>query len=35
MARDMGTPCWALPDLEVLHPHHATDLAAPGAMSLS
>lgn len=28
MARDMGTACWALPDLEVLHPHHA-DVAEP------
>jgi glycosyltransferase involved in cell wall biosynthesis len=35
MARDMGTSCWALPDLEVLHPHHATDLADIGAMSPS
>ncbi|EFL30295.1 mannan polymerase complexes MNN9 subunit [Streptomyces viridochromogenes DSM 40736] len=32
MARDMGTSCWALPDLEVLHPHHATDVADNGAM---
>ena len=23
MARDMGTACWALPRLEVVHPHHA------------
>ncbi|MGN9790595.1 glycosyltransferase [Streptomyces sp. OZ13] len=23
MARDMGAACWAMPDLEVLHPHHA------------
>jgi mannosyltransferase OCH1-like enzyme/GT2 family glycosyltransferase len=27
MARDMGTACWALPDLEVLHPRHATEPA--------
>ncbi|GKQ35293.1 glycosyltransferase [Streptomyces sp. A012304] len=26
MAQDMGTACWALPDLEVLHPRHATEL---------
>ncbi|MGW4412733.1 glycosyltransferase [Nonomuraea sp. NPDC004702] len=24
MAKDMGTTCWALPKLEVLHPHHWT-----------
>ncbi|MET9524767.1 glycosyltransferase [Streptomyces coeruleorubidus] len=35
MARDMGTSCWALPDLEVLHPHHATDVADIGAMAPS
>ncbi|GAA3776665.1 hypothetical protein GCM10023083_11720 [Streptomyces phyllanthi] len=35
MARDMGTACWALPDLEVLHPHHAPAPAAVGAMSPS
>jgi hypothetical protein len=23
MARDMGVACWALPDVEVLHPHHS------------
>ncbi|MFJ3310980.1 glycosyltransferase [Streptomyces sp. NPDC086549] len=23
MARDAGIACWAMPDLEVLHPHHA------------
>ncbi|MEW2258850.1 glycosyltransferase [Streptomyces sp. NPDC047869] len=27
MARDMGTACWALPDLEVLHPHQVPDPA--------
>jgi glycosyltransferase involved in cell wall biosynthesis len=26
MARDMGTACWALPNLEVLHPHHPAGL---------
>ncbi|MGW1801478.1 glycosyltransferase [Streptomyces sp. NPDC001984] len=35
MARDMGTACWALPDLEVLHPHHVPDPADIGAMSPS
>jgi hypothetical protein len=31
MARDMGTACWALPDLEVLHPHRVTDSGGAGA----
>jgi mannosyltransferase OCH1-like enzyme/glycosyltransferase involved in cell wall biosynthesis len=35
MARDMGTSCWALPDLEVLHPHHAPDPADTAALSPS
>jgi glycosyltransferase involved in cell wall biosynthesis len=35
MARDMGTACWALPDLEVLHPHHVPDPAGVGAVSPS
>jgi hypothetical protein len=35
MARDMGTACWALPDLEVLHPHHVPDPAEIEAMSPS
>ncbi|GAA3367974.1 hypothetical protein GCM10020367_64420 [Streptomyces sannanensis] len=35
MARDMGTACWALPDLEVLHPHHAQEVAHSEAVSLS
>lgn len=33
MAKDMGTSCWALPKLEVLHPHHwaepLAELASP------
>ncbi|MCM2580520.1 glycosyltransferase [Streptomyces meridianus] len=29
LARDMGTACWALPALEVVHPHRASDV--PGA----
>ncbi|MFF3910135.1 glycosyltransferase [Streptomyces sp. NPDC001848] len=35
MARDMGTACWALPDLEVLHPHHAPDPADTAVLSPS
>jgi hypothetical protein len=35
MARDMGTACWALPDLEVLHPHHVPDPADIEAMAPS
>jgi GT2 family glycosyltransferase len=35
MARDMGTACWALPDLEVLHPHHTTEPGKVGAVSSS
>ncbi|MGW9136562.1 glycosyltransferase [Streptomyces sp. NPDC055681] len=35
MARDMGTACWALPDLEVVHPHHLQEPAHAGATSLS
>ncbi|MCX5315199.1 glycosyltransferase [Streptomyces sp. NBC_00154] len=35
MARDMGTACWALPDLEVVHPHHVPEPAHAGATSLS
>ncbi|MET7617866.1 glycosyltransferase [Streptomyces sp. NPDC005408] len=35
MARDMGTACWALPDLEVVHPHHAPEPAHAGVMSPS
>ncbi|MGX1135548.1 hypothetical protein RKD49_007738 [Streptomyces glaucescens] len=35
MARDMGTACWGLPDLEVLHPHHAADLAKTAVMAPS
>ncbi|MEU6651938.1 glycosyltransferase [Streptomyces sp. NPDC046900] len=35
MARDMGTACWALPDLEVLHPHHVPDPADIEAVSPS
>ncbi|MGY1583141.1 glycosyltransferase [Streptomyces sp. MN13] len=35
MARDMGTACWGLPDLEVLHPHHAADLAKAEVMAPS
>lgn len=26
LARDMGTACWALPALEVVHPHRASDV---------
>lgn len=35
MARDMGTACWALPDLEVVHPHHVPEPAHAGATSLA
>lgn len=35
MARDMGSACWALPDLEVLHPHHVREPAGMEAMSRS
>ncbi|MFE0451736.1 glycosyltransferase [Streptomyces sp. NPDC058914] len=35
MARDMGTACWALPDLEVLHPHHTTEPGKVEAVSSS
>ncbi|WP_326601725.1 glycosyltransferase [Streptomyces sp. NBC_01800] len=35
MARDMGTACWALPDLEVVHPHHVPEPAHAGTTSLS
>jgi glycosyltransferase involved in cell wall biosynthesis len=35
MARDMGTACWALPDLEVLHPHHTPDPARVGSLTPS
>ncbi|MFJ8360060.1 glycosyltransferase [Streptomyces sp. NPDC093984] len=35
MARDMGTACWALPDLEVLHPLPARDPADTAALSPS
>ncbi|MFF3356491.1 glycosyltransferase [Streptomyces sp. NPDC002917] len=35
MARDMGTACWALPDLEVVHPHHVPEPAHAGATSPS
>lgn len=36
MAQDMGTACWALPDLEVMHPHHAVpEPARTEAVSLS
>ncbi|MFE4924245.1 glycosyltransferase [Streptomyces sp. NPDC056661] len=34
MARDMGTACWALPDLEVVHPHHVPEPAHAGATPL-
>ncbi|MEU6867451.1 glycosyltransferase [Streptomyces sp. NPDC046876] len=35
MARDMGSACWALTDLEVLHPHHAQAPVATEAVSVS
>jgi hypothetical protein len=35
MARDMGTACWALPGLEVLHPPQAPDPADTAAMASS
>ncbi|MER6997716.1 glycosyltransferase [Streptomyces sp. NPDC000410] len=35
MAQDMGVACWALPDLEVLHPHHAQEPARAEAVTVS
>jgi GT2 family glycosyltransferase len=35
MARDMGTACWALPDLEVLHPLPVPDPADTAVLSPS
>jgi hypothetical protein len=35
MARDMGAACWAMPDLEVLHPHHAQAPAHAEAVPVS
>ncbi|MER5968502.1 glycosyltransferase [Streptomyces sp. NPDC002055] len=35
MARDMGTACWALPTLEVLHPHRASELPKAAAATIS
>ncbi|MFB7187735.1 glycosyltransferase [Streptomyces sp. NPDC056230] len=32
LARDMGTACWALPKLEVVHPHHWSETPSERAM---
>lgn len=35
MALDMGTACWALPDLEVVHPHHGAPRPEPATLTVT
>ncbi|GDY43676.1 hypothetical protein SANT12839_045580 [Streptomyces antimycoticus] len=35
MALDMGTACWALPDLEVVHPHHGAPQPEPALLTVT
>ncbi len=35
MALDMGTACWALPDLEVVHPHHGAPRPEPATLAVT
>ncbi|GAA3980337.1 hypothetical protein GCM10023085_73360 [Actinomadura viridis] len=35
LAKDMGTSCWALPRLEVLHPHHCSESLSEAAAPIA